>query len=229
MGGKAKGSPLERGKAYDLAMGFPLILWFGWGAWQQGPTLLFRMSEMTDGTIDLLGGLQFFALAASVIFNLLLVWLVLVRTVPVRKSRGWLPRFCGVAGTFLAVAILHLPARLLSLPMQALADLLIFLGGAGSALALSRLGRAFAIMPEARVLVTGGLYAHIRHPLYAAEMLSLAGIVIQFAQPWAALLGIAVAGLQFARALFEEEVLRQAFPEYASYAARTARFIPHIF
>ena len=220
---------LQRSKAYDLAMGAPLILWFGWAALRQWPTLLFLMVEMRLGTLDLLEGLKFFAVAASVIFNLLLVWLLLVRSTPVLKSRGWLPRFCGFAGTFLGVGILQLQARTLSLPWQALADILIFLGWAGSAFALSKLGRAFAIMPEARILVTGGVYAYVRHPLYATEMLALIGIVLQFAQPWALLLGIAVAALQVARALFEEQVLSEAYPEYAGYAARTARFVPYVF
>jgi protein-S-isoprenylcysteine O-methyltransferase Ste14 len=184
---------------------------------------------MRMGALDLLDGLKFFALAASVIFNLLLVWLVLVRTMPVRKSRGWLPRLCGVAGTFLGVGILQLPARTLGLPTQGLVDILIFLGAAGSALALSRLGRSFAILPEARVLVTGGVYGYVRHPLYTAEMLTLAGIVIQYAQPWATLIGIGVVLLQVLRSLYEERVLAEAFPDYAAYQARTWRFVPYLF
>ena len=234
MAHKAKGSALDlhslsRGKLYDLLTGAPLILWFGWGALRQWPDLLWLAVEMRMGSLDLLDGLRLFALGASVIFNLLLVWLVLVRTIPVHKSRGWLPRLCGVAGTFLGVGILHLPARRLGLPAQALADILIFLGAAGSALALSRLGRSFAILPEARVLVTGGIYAHVRHPLYTAEMLTLIGIVIQYAQPWATLIGIGVAGLQVLRSYYEEEVLAEAFPDYAAYQARTWRFVPYLF
>jgi protein-S-isoprenylcysteine O-methyltransferase Ste14 len=232
MAHKAKGTGLDlqtRDKAYDLLMGMPLILWFGWGALRQWPSLLRLAAEMRMGTLDRLDGLQFFAIAASVIFNLLLVWLVLVRTTPVRKSRGWLPRFCGFAGTFLGVSILQLPARTLALPTQALVDILIFLGAAGSALALSRLGRSFAIMPEARVLVTGGVYAHVRHPLYTAEMLTLIGIVIQYAQPWATLIGIGVVLLQILRSIYEEQVLAEAFPDYTAYQARTWRFVPYIF
>lgn len=221
--------PQTRSKAYDLLMGAPLILWFGWGALRQWPDLLWLAAEMRMGAMTLLDGLKFFALAASVIFNLLLVWLVLVRTVPVHKSRGWLPRLCGVAGTFLGVGILQLPARTLGLPTQALADILIFLGAAGSALALSRLGRSFAILPEARVLVTGGVYAHVRHPLYTAEMLTLVGIVIQYQQPWATLIGIGVVLLQILRSIYEEQVLAEAFPDYVAYQARTWRFVPYLF
>ena len=218
-----------RNKAHDVLMGMPLILWFGWGAVRQWPALLGLAIGMRMGGASLQNGLQLFGLATSVIFNLLLVWLVVVRTVPVRRLQGWLPRFCAAAGTFLGVGILQLPARRLGLPTQLLADFLMLFGAAGSALALSRLGRSFAIMPEARVLVTGGVYGYIRHPLYAAEMLTLAGIVIQYAQPWATLIGIGVLLLQILRSIYEERVLAEAFPDYAAYQARTWRFVPYLF
>jgi len=40
-------------------------------------------------------------------------------------------------------------------------------------LALVRLGKAFAIAPADRGLVTGGVYRWLRHPMYAGELLSL--------------------------------------------------------
>ena len=42
------------------------------------------------------------------------------------------------------------------------------------------LARSLSIMPEARKLVTTGLYARIRHPLYLAEDIALLGIALQF-------------------------------------------------
>ena len=106
------------------------------------------------------------------------------------------------------------------------AFLLVLGGSLGSALVLSRLGKAFAIMPEARQLVTAGPYAYARHPLYAVEMLTLIGVAMQFEQPWAALITLGVLILQVVRSLFEEQVLMEAFPEYAAYRTRTKRFIP---
>jgi protein-S-isoprenylcysteine O-methyltransferase Ste14 len=121
-----------------------------------------------------------------------------------------------------------LPIVDLSLPWQLAADILVLGGNLAAVLILSRLGRAFAIMPEARLLVTGGPYRYARHPLYTAEAVIVTGIAIQFQQPWAVLLAAVVIGLQIARSVFEEQVLVEAYPDYEAYRARTKRFIPGI-
>ena len=162
--------------------------------------------------------------SSSAAFNLLLIYLVVVRTEPVRRSSVLLPRACGFAGTFLGVGILQLKPATLSLPWQAIAAALIFAGALGSAIVLARLGKSFSIMPEARKLVTSGPYAYARHPLYAVEFITLAGTAIQFAQPWAGLLALGVVLLQVTRTIFEERVLVAAYPEYESYRARVKRF-----
>lgn len=213
-------------KTFDLAVATPLIVWFGYNALKVRPILVRDAAAMVAGDAGLLTVLQFCALFASVAFDLLLVWLLLARSVPVKKSRGLVPRLCGFAGTFVGVATLQLPVVDLSLPWQALADILVLGGNLASALVLSRLGKSFAIMPEARALVTQGPYRYARHPLYAVEMITQTGIAMQFQQPWAGLILVLVIGLQVTRSIFEERVLAQTYPEYESYRARTARFIP---
>ncbi len=89
---------------------------------------------------------------------------------------------------------------------------------------LANLGKSYSIMPEARRLVTGGPYAVARHPLYAAEIITIIGSAIQFQQPWAALLAVGVVVLLVARSRFEEQVLSEAYPEYAQYRMRVKRF-----
>jgi protein-S-isoprenylcysteine O-methyltransferase Ste14 len=215
---------LRRGKFYDLAAGLPLILWFGLGVVKMRPNLAATARALLIEPDNLLLNLRFFALFASAAFNLLLIYLVAVRTEPVRRSSGLLPRMCGFAGTFLGVGILQLTPVTLSLSWQAVAAALIFIGALGSAIVLARLGKSFSIMPEARKLVTGGPYAYARHPLYAVEFITLAGTAIQFAQPWAALLAFGVVVLQIARTIFEERVLIAAYPEYENYRARVKRF-----
>lgn len=79
-------------------------------------------------------------------------------------------------------------------------------------------------MPEARLLVTSGPYRWARHPLYVMEFVTLLGVALQFAQPWAALLAAGVIVLQVLRTVFEERVLDEAYPEYAAYRARVKRF-----
>lgn len=215
---------LRRGKLYDLIAGLPLILWFGWGVVKLRPNLAANARALLIEPDSLLLNLRFFALFASAAFNLLLIYLVVVRTEPVRRSSGLLPRICGFAGTFLGVGILQLKPVALSLSWQAVAAALIFTGALGSAIVLARLGKSFSIMPEARRLVTRGPYAYARHPLYAVEFITLAGTAIQFAQPWAGLLALGVVLLQITRTIFEERVLIAAYPEYQNYRARVKRF-----
>ncbi len=217
-------SAFRRGKLYDFAAGLPLILWFGYNTVRLRPNLVANARAVVEEPDSLLANMRFFALFAAVAFNLLLIYLIVVRTEPVRRATGLMPRLCGFAGTFLGVGILYLKPVTLSLPWQVAAAFLVFAGSLGSVIVLSRLGKSFSIMPEARTLVTGGPYAYARHPLYAVEFVILAGTAIQFAQPWAALLALGVVVLQVLRTYFEERVLRAAYPEYESYSARVKRF-----
>ena len=218
----------SRTKTFDLLMAAPLIAWFGYSAANiRGPLANDAHALMVDPT-NLYTNLHFFSLLASVAFNLLLIWMLLVRTTPVRKSQGLVPRLCAIAGTFLGVGILHLHFTAPPLPWLAFSCFLTLVGGAGSVIVLARLGKAFSVMPEARTLVTGGPYAYARHPLYAMEFFTIIGIAMQFQQPWAGLLGAAVIALQVIRSIFEERVLTQAYPEYEAYRARTKRFIPGV-
>jgi protein-S-isoprenylcysteine O-methyltransferase Ste14 len=89
----------------------------------------------------------------------------------------------------------------------------------------------FSIFPEPRAnarLVTTGPYAHIRHPLYFGLMLFALGCAIGWNTPvhWAAAGTLAIVlDLKSRR---EERFLRERFPEYRDYAARTARLVPRL-
>ena len=95
--------------------------------------------------------LRFFALFAARRFNLLLIYLVVVRNRPGERSSGLLPRFFGVAGTFLGVGIICAEA---AEPLLALADPSPRSWCSRAAWARPscwrKLGKAFSIMPEAR-------------------------------------------------------------------------------
>lgn len=219
-----KWATFRQTKAYDLIAGSPLILWFGYGVVKLRPNLAADARDVIMQPDHLIFWLRFCALFTVAMFNLLLVYLVVVRNRPVKRAAGFLPRFFGVAGTFLGVAIIYLRPLNLSLAWQSVAAFLVFAGSLGSAIVLARLGKAFSIMPEARLLVTGGPYAWARHPLYAMELITIIGTAIQFAQPWAILLGIGVMACQVLRTVFEERVLSEAYPEYVAYQARVKRF-----
>jgi protein-S-isoprenylcysteine O-methyltransferase Ste14 len=215
-------------KLFDVLAALPLVIWFGFGALNLRPTLLFDLGLIVRGAANLLTWAQFLSLLAAAAFNLLLVWLLLVRDKPVRRGKGVLGRVFGFAGTFLGVGMLQLPPAQLGLAMQLVSSLLVGVGSLGSLLVLWRLGAAFSIMPEARVLVTRGPYAYARHPLYAVEMLTIIGTAMLFAQPWAALIALGVLMLLVVRSHYEEQVLTEAYPEYVAYRAKTARFVPGV-
>ena len=85
-----------------------------------------------------------------------------------------------------------------------------------------QLGRAFSVTPQARQLVTTGLYRRIRNPIYFASPFLLIGLSLVLAQWWPLLLLVVVIPLQIVRARREEAVLRAAFgAEYDQYRART--------
>ena len=215
-------------KAYDMIVALPLILWFVYGALQLRPTLVSDFALMQSGSAALLNWIRFFSLSAAMAFNLLLIYLLVVRDKPVRRLAGLLPRLCALIGTFLGVGMLQLPVAHLDLCAQIVSAVLVGVGSAGSCMVLWRLGKSFSIMPEARTLVTSGPYAYARHPLYAVEMITILGTVVQFVQPWAGIIGFAVLSLLVVRTMFEERVLAEAYPEYATYRAKTARFIPGV-
>jgi protein-S-isoprenylcysteine O-methyltransferase Ste14 len=215
-------------KTYDAITALPLILWFAYGALQLRAVLAHDGAMIAAGTASLFVWVQFFSLLAAAGFDLLLVYLLLVRDRPVAKSKGVMPRVFGFVGTFMGVGILQLPVAQLTLPMQILTAVLIGLGSLGSFLVLWRLGKSFSIMPEARKLVTSGPYAHARHPLYTVEMITIVGTALQFAAPWSWLIAAVVVMLLWIRSHFEEQVLAESFPEYAAYRAKTARFIPGV-
>jgi protein-S-isoprenylcysteine O-methyltransferase Ste14 len=215
-------------KAYDTIVALPLILWFVYGAMQLRPILVGDFLLMQNGAAQPIHWVRFFSLSAAMAFNLLLVYLLVVRDKPVRRSGGNMPRLAALLGTFLGVGMLQLPVAHLSLGMQIVSAVLVGVGSLASVLVLWRLGKSFSIMPEARTLVTSGPYSYARHPLYAVEMISIIGTALQFAQPWSAIMAIAVLAMLVVRTLFEERVLTEAYPEYVQYRAKTARFIPGV-
>jgi protein-S-isoprenylcysteine O-methyltransferase Ste14 len=90
------------------------------------------------------------------------------------------------------------------------------------------LRRAFSVTPQARVLVTGGPYSVVRHPMYVGNILSLLGLAFSINSPEAFILLFICASLQVCRALYEEKLLEVNFTEYAEYRSRVGCFIPRL-
>lgn len=96
------------------------------------------------------------------------------------------------------------------------------------------LGRNWSVTLEVREghqLVTGGVYAHVRHPMYASFLLWGLAQALLIPNWIAGLSGlIAVLALYAVRQSREEAMMRQTFgADYDAYCARTKRLIPGIF
>ena len=85
---------------------------------------------------------------------------------------------------------------------------------------------AFLIVPSLTYLAMEGPYRIVRHPLYICEGIAVVGAMLQVISPWAILIAIVVAMLQYRRMINEEAILNSAFPEYSAYAERTPLVIP---
>jgi protein-S-isoprenylcysteine O-methyltransferase Ste14 len=85
-----------------------------------------------------------------------------------------------------------------------------------------QLGMAFSVRPEARQLVTTGLYATLRHPIYVFGTMAFL-LVLLALQGWAALVLWAILiPTQILRARREDAVLAEAFgADYESYRRST--------
>lgn len=169
------------------------------------------------------------ATVSKIMFLSLLVALLLFRGQPVGKARGLLPRITAIAGTFMVMLVVLIPAPDPVLAQSIAGLVLISTGSILSIVSVSFLGRSFSIMAEARELVTTGVYSLVRHPLYVAEETAVLGAIVIKFSPLAVLLLAVHIAFQIQRAHNEEGVLSEAFPEYEAYKLRTRRFIPGVY
>ena len=79
-------------------------------------------------------------------------------------------------------------------------------------------------------LVTGGVFAHVRNPIFTAMVAAQAGVVLMV-PTWISVLALLalVAAVQLQVRAVEEPYLRAVHgADYAAYAARAGRFVPGI-
>ena len=89
-------------------------------------------------------------------------------------------------------------------------------------LARQQLGNAFAVTPQAKGLVTRGLYSRIPHPMYAFLDVTLLGGVVVSRQTWLIVIWAGLVVVQVWQAQREAKVLEQAFGDtYREYRRRT--------
>jgi protein-S-isoprenylcysteine O-methyltransferase Ste14 len=225
----ARFKAFEATKLYDLIAATPLIAWYGFCLSHQIPATVALIAETDIASADA----RFFANVASklatLVFFTVIVLLLVLRHKPRGKSSGFYPRFAAVAGTYLSVAMVLLPAKELSVALYAVSTVLILAGTLLSIYSALSLGRSLSMLPEARRLITRGPYGVIRHPLYLSEAIALLGLTLQYSSVWAVALFTLQCVFQIERMKNEERVLTRIFPEYQDYMACRARLIPGVY
>ena len=104
-----------------------------------------------------------------------------------------------------------------------IAGLILTVGGL-VLLTVSRiqLGNSFSLRPEARKLITHGIYSRIRNPIYVFGLITITGLFLYLNSPLLLLLVLVIVPMQIARARAEGRVLEERFgDEYRQYRSST--------
>lgn len=113
--------------------------------------------------------------------------------------------------------------------LDAVAVAILVLGVVSGLWAALRLGRGLtpSPLPNGAVdLVTRGPYRWVRHPMYTAVMLIVAGVTIRSSSFVVLAEAVALAVLFNVKARWEEQRLMESFPGYSEYREVTGRFVP---
>lgn len=220
---------VTRTAAYDVTIKATYVLWLLFVTNQiLSPFLVYLKQADSLPTGQFISSVA----ARSTVFAFLatLAVFTVLRSRPVAKAPGLAPRITASMGTFLVMLLPLFPHRELSVAMNVVSALVTMAGNCLAIYVVCWLGRSLSTMAEARRLVTGGPYRHVRNPLYLAEEVAVIGAFVQYASPWTAVLIAAHWLFQMARMKNEERILRRTFPdEYAAYAGATARLIPGVY
>jgi protein-S-isoprenylcysteine O-methyltransferase Ste14 len=169
----------------------------------------------------------------TVVYDVVVSITYLIRRPALRTDSRWTARVAAYVGTFLVPAYVQLAANVTpgslsptSLIMSKIATLVWAIGLAFVIWTIWQLRFAFSIVPQARMVQSTGPYRFVRHPIYL-------GYIIINSAYWMAhmhlALGIVVVawiGITLLRIYFEEDVLRETFPEYNAYEEKVGRLWP---
>jgi protein-S-isoprenylcysteine O-methyltransferase Ste14 len=84
-----------------------------------------------------------------------------------------------------------------------------------------QLGASFSLRPDARRLVTSGLYSKLRHPVYVFGTPAVMGVLVALLGWKALVIAVIVVPVEVVRARREEAVLAETFgSQYIAYRER---------
>ena len=98
--------------------------------------------------------------------------------------------------------------------------------------AIITMGRFAKISPPLRdnaPLRTNGPYRIVRHPMYLALLIFCASYLIDNFTVYPVALWLALFFVLACKIYYEEQILRDSFPDYKSYARTTKRIVPFVF
>ena len=167
-------------------------------------------------------------------FYVLLIALYLMRDRASATTGSFPAKLIGVTATLLPflIPVLGGPAGGAHFPrpaILAISSVIAVSSMAFTLVALGTLGKSWSIIPQVRKLVVRGPYRLVRHPIYVGEITALLGLILARVTIPKILVFLLLVGCQVYRSIQEEKLLTATFPEYADYAAKTARFLPGLF
>ena len=138
------------------------------------------------------------------------------------KIQDWI---IAAAGTWLPLMVIKGGEPILG----SLGPLLMALGLVTQVAAKLTLLRSFGLVAANRGVKSNGMYAFVRHPMYAGYMLTHIGYLLASPSLWNVGVYVAVWAFLIARMVAEENILG-ADPEYREYTQRVRhRIVPGIF
>ena len=132
------------------------------------------------------------------------------------------PAWFDASGVFLFLR--NLPCRLAGVA-------LLCAGSSVAAVAFETLGDAWRLGTDSNVtrLVAEGIYARVRHPIYAGMILIWLGVFLLTADVFFLVVFLVLAAAVNGQAALEERHMERLFAEqYGAYKARTGRFFPRL-
>ena len=169
----------------------------------------------------------------TILYDLVVSITFLIRRPALRTDSSWSAHVAGYVGTFLVPSYVQVAAKIspssLSATSLALAKIALVVWAIGVAFEMWtvwQLRFAFSIVPQARILQSTGPYRLVRHPIYLGYIIINLAFWMAHMHLGLGIVVVAWIGITLVRIRYEENVLRESFPEYAAYAAKVGRLWP---